>query len=140
MYKYRSVHLVHEHGKKEYRLIYIRKEETDRALCIRRWGKVGTWGQIKITRGTPKEAEAEFQTMLDQKLGRGYRSEDSVNEIFADTGELWYEMIAYTRSHKNDFNWLTGMLYDNAPHSIIKDTIPEPESSFEETYEEWGTW
>ncbi len=48
------------------------------AIIVRRWGKIGQPGELKIDKfAIQKKAESEFEKLLQSKLGKGYTTKSS---------------------------------------------------------------
>jgi predicted DNA-binding WGR domain protein len=60
------------------------------AIMVRRWGKAGTPGEMKIERfAIPKKAEAEFEKLVEQKISRsGYQVKSNDIKRVDDEAQL----------------------------------------------------
>ncbi|QIG75644.1 WGR domain-containing protein [Rhizobium phage RHph_Y2_17_1] len=64
--------------------------ESGMAIIVRRWGKTGTAGEMKIERfAIAKKAMAEFEKLVEQKISRsGYEVKSNDSKQIADQNEL----------------------------------------------------
>jgi predicted DNA-binding WGR domain protein len=60
----------HQGGTKEYHLYVFRARKTGKALLVKRWGKIGADGQVKVER-IGREDDA-FDKALKERAAKGY--------------------------------------------------------------------
>ncbi len=52
--------------------------QNQNAIIVRRWGKIGSPGELKIEKfAIQKKAESEFEKLVRSKLGKGYTTKSS---------------------------------------------------------------
>ncbi|MBX4911388.1 WGR domain-containing protein [Rhizobium bangladeshense] len=62
---------------------------TGMAILIRRWGKAGAPGEMKIERfAIQKKAETEFEKLVQSKIGKGYETKSNDIKQIADESSL----------------------------------------------------
>lgn len=83
----RKVSMQHRGGTKEYHLLSVRNTTTGKAILVTRWGKTGTWGQMKTEKGTETDVSRAFDAKFDEKSGRGYRITNEKNASAANADE-----------------------------------------------------
>lgn len=67
-------YMIHEGGTKEYRIIFLSNLDNGNSLVIRRFGKIGTWGQVKVDMfSSVSIADGEVSGLIKSKTGRGYQ-------------------------------------------------------------------
>lgn len=71
--------------KKEYHLVLIVRDSSKTALCICRWGKAGTWGEMQFHWDKPGDV---FWKKLEEKRRRGYETTRDVAKVASDIGEF----------------------------------------------------
>ncbi|NKX37665.1 WGR domain-containing protein [Rhodobacteraceae bacterium R_SAG4] len=102
---------VHQGGTKEYSLYLIENTSTGKSLLVKRWGKLGADGQIKIEQTTGK-ADA-LNTALKERMGKGYDMRSQGLKTFQTVKDA---LQVLPRSHQRSF-------FNNQLHHLDPDNF-----------------
>lgn len=135
-------HFQHTEGAKDYTLILVRAGSN--SALIKRWGKVGAAGQVKIERGNASFLERQFNAEASKREARGYRRDGSVDggEVTsfsefitkARLGRVGSKLTALRTIFSGDVE-VSVTADEPAPIPKAKPTTPEPERN-----DLWGSW
>lgn len=80
--------LVHKGGMKEYHTVILLTDD-DRALVIRRWCKVKSWGQMEVECFSDREVGSNaFFAKIEEKSKRGYVVDPGISHEVLDLSDL----------------------------------------------------
>lgn len=102
-----KVSMRHRGGSKEYHLLAVTNHDTGKGVIVNRWGKVGSWGQMKTERKTATRVNNMLFDKIREKEARGYISTStnnyeckSVEEARSTLGvQYWAQMGALNLDH-----------------------------------------
>lgn len=83
----RKVSMSHRSGTKEYHLLLIVNADEGTGILVSRWGKAGTWGQMKSEKGSASDCLRAFNAKQYEKESRGYRSSFDKSEQFVSADD-----------------------------------------------------
>lgn len=128
-----------------YRMVTIAHTMKDRAILIRRWGKIGGSLQSKIERGTIRQVEALVRKEQRKRSTHEYSPTLSDVETYADADSVKGELYEDLRTASTlDMGWVSmsgGMAVRFEPSDVVE----KPEKSNEPEIplvrpDSWGTW
>lgn len=104
MYNFAQMGLNHSGGSKFYEAVLLQSRNGN-AVVIKRWGKVGSWGQVKVEQyGNCTEAERAYSEILEQKRKRGYTREAyRADKTLSNMEEVEQTLIQYKRSAPSNY-------------------------------------
>jgi predicted DNA-binding WGR domain protein len=74
---------------KHYTATLLHSDTSGNSVIIRRWGKIGVLGEIKIEKFAIRhKAEKEFEALVESKLRKGYEKKSSNIKQINSEGEL----------------------------------------------------
>lgn len=142
-----TFHLKHEGETKFYEIVTFEDDDRESFASVRRWGKVGAVGRIKVEEWASGDSmgSAIFD-LLDKKESGGYQSFENDSAIIGEfTDEDLYSKL---RDHYGvDFahriasvvmksNIIANIIANTAPVLSAASTMIEGASK----YENWGEW
>lgn len=145
MYDIKHTTMTHKEGTKDYDIVEIYDQASDKFLLIKRWGKIGQVGQLKFdTYDDIGPAKAAFRRVFDTRVSRGYdRHVTSDYDHLDPDGVLNYLhnvgrfSMGPIRSQLNSFFLHSeGAVTDDLSDSFTESKVETPV----ERGESWGTW
>lgn len=136
--------LKHAEGTKAYEAITLVHNPSGQAVHIRRWSKMGAWGQVQIDRfSTESSCMEAHEKIVNTKHNRGYENEDFISEGFANLAGVKTFLGRYMNhleAHKRwsefvsriDSDEITTVGSSTVPSRTIEKEVTQPEN--------WGSW
>ncbi len=146
MFEFQKIVMEHKDNTKSYTIYYIGNMKTGKSAVIRKWGRIGTAGQIKTTaHDRLRGATSELKKLIASKERRGYHQieafvdEKDLNEAEVRFGindvisraDFAITRAVFARPIGGDDGWVA------PPQPKAPLPKPEPEPI---TDSRWGSW
>ena len=147
MFNVTLVAMDHQGGTKRYSLLMVENKDSGAAICVKRWGKTGTWGQLEVVKGDVSTCQKAFESKLREKRGGGYEVKTNDAKTHVDKETMLSAIGPYR--HKLDKSVLGYITGDSSVDNPWDET-PAPDFDSDEpvksatsgtaSHPEWGSW
>ena len=130
----------HDGGTKNYDIFLVKCPETSMGAVIRRWGKIGSFGQVKCDVFTDTAAQRDFVTQTKKRAARGYNETESRAYSFATADEVAdYLGPVWSKCSGDLMNVMGDISGDPHTPAFKEPSPPEPEKEIVRPAT-WGSW